>query len=178
MMFFVMYVADWFPVVLRFIFVDCMFDDSRLELKSRSWVTSLRKLFFLCGVQFVHLVEELIQVDLQADHVQFLVLLAPLDPDKVVILQLIHAAKELRVVHPRHLDLAAHHVNLIEHLSVLNKFFLTPILKQASQGFQKHQILSRLASQSASNFRPMFRLIHIKNGLIGHSNLRKVTFEI
>ena len=96
---------------------------------------SLWELFFLCGVQFVHLVEELIQVDLQSDHVQLLVLLAPLDPDKVVILQLIHAAKELRVVHPWYLDLAAHHVNLIEHLSVLDKFFLTSVLKQPRQRF-------------------------------------------
>ena len=57
------------------------------------------------------------------------VFLAAVDSDEVVIFKLVDATVEVREVHARDLDLAAHQIDCIEDLSVGDKFFFAFVLE-------------------------------------------------
>ena len=126
-------------------------------------------------VQLVKLAEQLVQLDCQRSIALLHLFFVPLDPNEVVIFQVVGAVIELAEAHAFQCVLAANHDHVVVDLGECEHFLLAEFFERLCDCSQDQNVLPRLLAQGAENFVcTVLALEDIQDSLIGHSNLLKV----
>ena len=102
---------------------------------------------------------------------QFKIFFTSFDSDVIVAFKLVHCGEKVGVVHTRNLHLATHQIDSVKDFRVGNDFFFAKFLENFRNGFEKHEVLTRLATECPSNLRPVLNLIYVQDCLVSYSNL-------